>query len=398
MAQDDYLTENDDDFEEVRLSKGQIDEGDLVNISAANIQHMLVSPTDWTIGVLVDLLKRKKIDLQPHYQRRIAWTELKMSRFIESLFLRLPVPQVVLAETSPGRFAVIDGKQRVNSIARFCLDTENPLRLQKCEYRHDLNGMTFQEMERDESHEASLDAFQSHTIRTTVIKNWGTDELLYLLFLRLNQNSVTLSPQELRRALFPGEFMNWLDDKTTNSKGMKFIFTNTPDFRMRDMEVATRHLAFRFYSDKYLGNMKQFLDYATDALRKKMKENTQELELEWLKYEAAIDVTREIFQGDAFRLRVNNSYQHTKNRAVMDIMTFFFANDDTRKLAQKNKVKVKLAFENLCDNDQKFMRYIQASTKTLPATAYRFQTWRQTLCNVFNVNIPKFSLEYAGEG
>ena len=97
---------------EVELSAGEMDEDDLT-ISSASIQSMVVAPTDWTIGVLVDLLRKKKIDLEPNYQRRIAWNEVKMSKFIESLFMRLPVPQVVLAEMSPGRFAVIDGKQRL---------------------------------------------------------------------------------------------------------------------------------------------------------------------------------------------------------------------------------------------------------------------------------------------
>lgn len=382
----------DDAIDSVYLEKGEIDEDDLLEITTNNIQSMLVSPTDWTLGVFVDLLKRKKIDLQPHYQRRIAWNEQKMSRFIESLFLRLPVPQVVLAETSPGRFAVIDGKQRVNSIARFCLDTENPLRLQKCEYRKELNGRTYEDMENDENFEGALDAFQSHTVRTTVIKNWGTDELLYLLFLRLNQNSVTLSPQELRRALFPGQFMNWLDDKTANSNGMKTIFAKTPDFRMRDMEVATRHLGFQRFAASYSGNMKKFLDYTTSQLAKGCPQNLHELEDEWGNYEAAIDFTRQIFDTTAFRLRVNKRYQPAKNRAVMDVMTYYFANPAVRDAVGGKIIEVKAAFEALCDNDREFLASFQTSTKTLPATTSRFHAWGDALRKMFGNVVPVFPL------
>ena len=68
--------------------------------------------------------------------------------FIESLFLRLPVPQIVLAETSPGKFAVVDGKQRLSSIAEFCID--GSLRLTGCEYRPELNNKTYADIEADD--------------------------------------------------------------------------------------------------------------------------------------------------------------------------------------------------------------------------------------------------------
>ncbi|QPC94729.1 DUF262 domain-containing protein [Mesorhizobium sp. INR15] len=147
-----------DDNDDLFSSVGEVSEDDL-NIKPKDFQEMVVEPTDWTIGVLIDLLKRKKIDLQPNYQRRIAWTTDKMSKFIESLFLRLPVPQIVLAETQPGRFAVIDGKQRLNSLARFCLDTKDPLRLKGCKYRADLENLTYDEMQQAPALEGALDAF-----------------------------------------------------------------------------------------------------------------------------------------------------------------------------------------------------------------------------------------------
>lgn len=115
---------------EVELEAGAVSEEDLTNITPASFRQLMVVPTDFTLSVLVDLLARGKIDLFPNYQRRVAWTDAKMSRFIESLFLRLPVPQIVLAETKPGKFAVVDGKQRISSTAEFCVDRN--LRLQNC--------------------------------------------------------------------------------------------------------------------------------------------------------------------------------------------------------------------------------------------------------------------------
>ncbi len=357
---------------------GEIGEEELT-IKPGDFQDMVVAPTDWTISVLIDLLRRGIIDLQPNYQRRIAWTNDKMSKFIESLFLRLPVPQIVLAETSPGRFAVIDGKQRLNSIARFCLDTDKPLRLKDCDYRMDLNGMTWQDMLDDRNLTESVEAFQSHTVRSIVIKNWRSNSLIYLLFLRLNQNSVTLSPQELRRALYPGAFMNWLDETTGSSRSMELIFKKIPDFRMRDMEVGTRFLAFDMFGSSYRGNMKVFLDDVSEYLSKNWSQVRSQVEDEWGKYEEAVHTTFDIFGNDAFKVWQKDRYQNTRNRAVMDIMTYYFAEADTAARARQKPGPVQNAFKELCDTEPGFLQALQSSTKTERATDARFEFWRQAL-------------------
>jgi hypothetical protein len=371
-------------------SAGEIDEHDL-SILNADFQSMVIAPTDWTIGVFANLLQRGKIDLSPNYQRRIAWTEDKMSKFIESLFLRLPVPQVVLAETSPGRFAIIDGKQRVNSLSRFCNDKTTPLVLKGCEYLTELNGRTYQQLSEDPRFEAALDAFESHTIRTTVIKTIPNKEVLYLLFLRLNQNSVPLSPQELRRALTPGAFLDWLDDKTAVSEGMKTIFGKVPDFRMRDMEVATRHLGFKLFAQLYNGNMKHFLDYTTTTMTDKWDVRKASTEGLWSEYENAIEFSKSIFDRNVFQAFVDGKYQSSKNRAVMDIMTHYFSFPEVRQnCIDPNAIKA--GFEELCSKDQRFLSYLQLTTKSTMATAYRFHKWGELLATISASAVPTFAL------
>ena len=89
------------------------------------IQAMVTS-SDWTTETIVSQLKKGNIDLTPSFQRREAWTNKRKSAFIESLFLSLPVPQLVLAEKkdSRGQYIVIDGKQRLFAIRRFASNDE----------------------------------------------------------------------------------------------------------------------------------------------------------------------------------------------------------------------------------------------------------------------------------
>lgn len=368
---------------------GEVSESELT-IGDRDFQEMVVAPTDWTISVLTDLLDRQIIDLAPNYQRRVAWTEDKMSKFIESLFLRLPVPQIVLAETRPGRFAVIDGKQRLNSIARFCADKQRPLRLKNCEYREDLEGLTYDEMRGRDDLADAVSAFQSHTVRTIVVKNWRSSELIYLLFLRLNQNSVPLSSQELRRALYPGEFMTWLDEQTTTSVGMRLIFAEVPDFRMRDMEVALRHLAFDMYGSSYGGNLKKYLDGVTQDLSSNFAQRRADLDDAWKHYEEAIGVTFEVFGIDAYRVWQNERFQSARNRAVMDIMNYYFADPVTARAAVAHAEALKGSFKDLCDGNPEFLRALQSSTKTEAATALRFEAWGEALKTVTGHPVRKF--------
>ena len=385
-------SEDEEGTTDVTITNGEITEDDL-ELDVEEIKQLVVAPTDWTISVLVSLLKRGKINLEPNYQRRVAWDERKMSRFIESLFMRLPVPQIVLAEMKPGTFAVIDGKQRMNSLARFCLDESQPLRLSACEYRVDLNGKTYEEAQGIGALEQSIDAFENHTVRTVVLKNWKSNSLLYLLFLRLNQNSVTLSSQELRRALFPGDFMKWLDDKTTGSPGMTFLFNKTPDFRMRDMELGTRFLAFRTSAGSYNGNMKKFLDGSSRELTANFKQRWQELEDHWCDFEAAMALTKEIFGDDAFKSRNRGRYQRSFNRAVLDIMTYYLANSSLREIVERNSLEpIKKAFERICDESPAFLQAIQSSTKTVRATSQRFHDWGDELRELFGSTVPEFPL------
>src|SRR5215475_13471256 len=81
----------------------------------------VVSGTDWTTETIVAQLERGNIQLNPRFQRRDAWKRDRKSRFIESLIVGLPIPQIVLAESKEhrGKFIVLDGKQRLLAILQF---------------------------------------------------------------------------------------------------------------------------------------------------------------------------------------------------------------------------------------------------------------------------------------
>ena len=66
------------------------------------ISEAVVYGTDWTVETILSQLRRKNIDMPP-FQRRDAWTRRRKSRYIESLILGLPIPQIILAERKDKR-------------------------------------------------------------------------------------------------------------------------------------------------------------------------------------------------------------------------------------------------------------------------------------------------------
>src|SRR6266851_269300 len=131
----------------------------------------VVSGTYWTTETVVSQLKRGNIQLDPRFQRRDAWKRDRKSRFIESLIVGLPIPQIVLAESKRdrGKFIVLDGKQRLLSIMQFWGIGEgdnNAYALTGLPLRGDLNKTTFAELSTESAYEADYNALCNQPIRT----------------------------------------------------------------------------------------------------------------------------------------------------------------------------------------------------------------------------------------
>jgi uncharacterized protein DUF262 len=103
------------------------DEDDLKRADLQRLNEAVVAATDWTAETIIRQLDRGNINLNPAFQRRDAWTATRKSKFIESLILGLPIPQLVLAESKAqkGSYIIIDGKQRLLSLRQFAAKADD---------------------------------------------------------------------------------------------------------------------------------------------------------------------------------------------------------------------------------------------------------------------------------
>ena len=376
---------------ELAQSENETEE-DIQNIERLSFSDLAVTGTDWTVETLVNQIRKGNIQLDPSFQRRDAWNQKVKSRFIESLFLGLPIPQIILAEQKnrKGKFIVIDGKQRLLSLQQFVLPAqgEKPLKLTGLEILSKFNHLSYLDVENGLYYN-EIDAFNNQTIRTVVIKNWKNVEVLYLLFLRLNTGSVKLSPQELRQALYPGPFIDFVNKESSeNKKLQQMLNIKKADFRMRDVEILIRYYAFSFFAKDYSGSMQGFLDEACEKLNKSYSIKQQEIEKAIEIFNKAIDLTYKVFSADhAFKKYNGEKYEDKYNRAVIDIMLFYFSQFKDVDIDENCAITIRNAFEHLCSSDTSFISAIESTTKSLSSVHYRFKTWGDTLSKIMQTEL-----------
>lgn len=372
---------------------GQESEDDL-ETGALSFDQAVVTATDWTTETILSQLRRGNIQLNPRFQRRDAWTPAHKSRFIESLFLGLPIPQLVLAEERGrrGSYIVIDGKQRLLALRQFAASKDDeifrPLRLSKLEARPDLNGDTLDDIQDDAAKQDSLAAFDNQTIRTVVVRNWPDESFLYLVFLRLNTGSVPLSPQELRQALHPGPFMDFADDFASKSHAIRAALRiSRPDFRMRDVELLVRFFTFARFLTDYDGNLKRSLDRTCRRLNEVWDSENRQIEAAALSCDLAIEATIAIFGRDAFHRFADGKWENRFNRAVFDTLVFYFQDPNIARAATENATLVAAAYEQL-STDIRFQTALRTTTKSLGATSTRLSLWGQVLGEALGLELP----------
>ena len=362
--------------------------------SLEDIGNAVMYSTDWTTDTLVNNIRKNRIDLSPKFQRRDAWGPERKSRYIESLMLGFPTPNITLAKNKDGNsnFLVIDGKQRLLSIMQFFASSSNSdfksLKLTGLNILTQLNSCDFEKVKSIENGKW-IDKLEVSTTRSHVISNWPNEQFLYQLFLRINQGSMPLSPQELRASLHPGPLNEFLENAASKHlfKGMR---TSGQSKRMQDLDLVLRLIAFNLNLNNYNGNLKEFLDAFTVDINKNWGNWETRLQNSVNEIEKAIQFSNEVFAINAFRRFNKNIYNSTFNRSVADVQIYFFSIENVRKNCIGKEKEIEIKFKELSRNGD-FIDSISANTNSLISIKKRFTLWASALSEIsdFFIESPK---------
>ena len=378
----------DEDFEYEDQSENEFD----LKLSGTDFSTLIVAPSDWTIESLSRQIG-KQIDLDPAVQRRGVWNTKAKSAFVESLFLNIPIPQILLAAKKADRnaFIVLDGKQRLLTIREFLdgkHDSGKPFKLRDMRILSELEGKTWEEVKPDQR---LSDTFLNQTIRTAILRGWENEDVLFEIFQRLNSGSVKLSPMELRMSLHPGDFLKWVIRWTEQVRKLHGLLRlKGPDKRMADVELAVRFLAFKRRSAGYRGDLKAFLDTVSQEFNTQFSssEFRSVIELDLQEMEDAIAADVDIFGGHSCRKWKGGEYDTRFNRAVFDVQIGSLSDSRVRNWinsAAVNKKKFEEAFIDLSSADPDFVTSVETTTKSLAAVRKRFTAWYKAVGDVTGI-------------
>jgi hypothetical protein len=377
------ILEFDDESDEQDVAE-QLSPGDVAAV---------VTGTDWTTETVVSQLRRGNIQMNPRFQRRDAWKVDRKSRFIESLIVGLPIPQIVLAESKQdrGKFIVLDGKQRLLAIMQFWGLGEGPnnsYSLTGLTLRGDLKKLSYSNLSNDAAYEADYNSLCNQPIRTVVIRHWKDTSFLHTVFLRLNTGSVNLSPQELRQALLPGPFSDYIDEAAVQSSGLQQLLGLAgPDPRMRDIEILARFLGFRFFADRYPGRMKLFLDETFEEFNSKWKHYKPLVEAARDDFEAGVAELIKIFDQGIARKPASPQF----NRAIFDALIFFHSQASIRNTLKSKANAIRRGYAELFASNSGFLKAVESDTAGSPNTSARLRIWARTLSRIAgdSFSVPK---------
>lgn len=362
------------------------DAQDLQNLDTSGI---VVYARDWTIQTIYSQIKTGNIDLNPKFQRRNAWQDSRRSKLIESIIMGYPIPEIVLAE-DPSRkksFIVIDGKQRLLSIAGF-IDHEgfnywNTPSLKQLNVCKSLNGLSYAELP-----ETNLREFENSSLRCTVITNYSDIQVLYDIFYRLNSGSVALSSQELRQVLNRGDFGDYLIEITNNTNILhNAMGLKEPDTRLRDVEIILRVFSFYLYAADYKGNLRRFLDDSMHKVTKDWTNMETVIRELYEKMNTSVQLLGKVFGDIKFvgRKYKNGSFETRFNKALFEVEVFYFMHLDNTILSQKEAFIS--AFKKLSSDDTDFMALIESSTKNMENYKVRYNRIEQLINNTFHLEL-----------
>lgn len=202
---------------------------------------MITKRVKWQPGVhsVADLLESSedgRLEIQPDFQRKEVWSKSAKIMLIDSILWNVPMPKILVQTLIKGRrrhMIVIDGQQRLTAILGFVRD-EFAL---EAPYEGRYLSKTFSQLPKSIQKQIlsyTLDVNEISNVDRSVIRD---------IYSRVNKYNVQLTKQELRRADYPGAFLQLSEELASNKffeENRIFTFANTR--RMGDVEFVSELL------------------------------------------------------------------------------------------------------------------------------------------------------------
>lgn len=245
-----------------------------------NTEFDLLSLTQRIKGeeiIVPSFIKNKKIsneqtdeNVLQNFQRGFVWNLKQKQNLIDTILKRYPMPGIFLVQQNDDTFLVLDGQQRLTTIAQF---SENEFSVEPSSIRD--AGFTVDEGTEEYKYE-DLDKvlrrkFNNYRIGATIIKDVlpkksidssdepKVDNIVYSIFERLNSGGTQLTPHEIRMSVYSGKLADKINDLNNDEK-WRSLYKGDLQKRSRDHELISRIIAMYLKRNEYRGKQKEYLN------------------------------------------------------------------------------------------------------------------------------------------
>lgn len=332
-----------------------------------------------TVQTIIERLEYDEINLFTEFQRNPnLWDNKKQSRLIESILLNMPLPSFYFDGEEDNKWQVVDGLQRISTIKNFIVD--KTLTLENLEFLPQFNGKKYDDFSRDMQRR-----IKSFPITGYVIQEGTPDDVKYILFSRINTESLILTPQEIRHALNQGKPAIFIEELANLISFKKATDFSINSIRMQDRDFANRFVSFYLLKhENYQPDLNSFLNLGMSRLKSKSEEDLKKIKNA---FSQANELAILIFKKDAYRKRVNSTDRRKPiNKSLFDAISVNLA-----KLSKKEveKIKLKKGIVNaklrvLMKTDEEFMASISSSTGQKDKVKTRYNKIHNLLEEILN--------------
>ncbi|MGH8489597.1 MAG: DUF262 domain-containing protein [Gammaproteobacteria bacterium] len=196
----------------------------------------------------------------PDYQREFVWPNDTRSKFVESVLIGLPIPYVFVADVGKGegRLEIVDGSQRIRTLAAFLQDE---FVLEELKKLRKLNGFMYSDLPTSRQRR-----FKRRTIRLIELTERADEEVRRDIFERINTGSLLLNAMEVRWGINEGPLLTFVRECASNPLFRKLApLSEAVELRRERHEFVLRFFA---YLDNYLNFDKRVVVFLNDYLEK----------------------------------------------------------------------------------------------------------------------------------
>lgn len=228
------------------------------------------------IETIVSRIQRGMIKLDPEWQRRYVWPPKKQRRLIESILLGLPIPSLLLfKDDKTGVMHVIDGKQRLETIANFCAKRGDPRYKRFKTLPRSAEGWGPGQPLHEAAgkyYETLPTAWKSRIDDTVLQLHVFTDlpaEKLYQIFSRYNTGAVQLKAVEIRNAVFQLSKLHKMMWRVAGEHGDDSKYLDSQEREMSlQLRAIMRRKVDRYGAYDFIGRYFAFANQSTGSVAK----------------------------------------------------------------------------------------------------------------------------------